>query len=261
MSAASSVQVKPLPKESIDSHLAGAYLLLKLTEIPEFAKLWEDARRNVEKAFKAMRPELEKVFSRLYDKDARKEAARALVELRVLTTAMNKVLQKHGLQGDYEKRLSSLIEPLLVPGLLDLMKTQDAMRWNLTQLVDGPIEGPMKNQMESEFIKFFTDYSPLEAAKETPGRFRDRMQRKTAPVRLHLNKFDIAKRIDLWIENRVLGQTIQEIADEIGGRLDNRPRPYEWEKNQIRQANEMLETTQRRGRPRNGGATGVEISR
>ena len=51
MSAASAAKVNPLSKESIDSPLARVYLLLKLTEIPEFAKLWEDARRDVDKVF------------------------------------------------------------------------------------------------------------------------------------------------------------------------------------------------------------------
>ncbi|MEE9248281.1 MAG: hypothetical protein V3U79_06265 [Dehalococcoidia bacterium] len=59
MSAASGVKVKPLPKESVDSILVKAYLLVRLTEIPEFAKLWEDARCDVEKVFDVLRPELD----------------------------------------------------------------------------------------------------------------------------------------------------------------------------------------------------------
>ena len=103
------------------------------------------------------------------------------------------------LQSSYHSRLQALVEPLGVPGLLEVMEILDYIKgWEFHRCLDGPIAGPMSDLLEASLVRWFTDLSPAEAMWETKSQIAERMERKLGPLKRHLKRWDLEQRIRLW---------------------------------------------------------------
>lgn len=134
----------PLSREAIESTdtlLARSLLLVELCQIREFIQLWQAARQIPGRVIEVIRPRLKQVFQAmsaegrgallmgekaysLYDEAAVNEAnevRKAVMELYCISKAVKEVLQKPGIQANYQSSLEALVEPLGVPGLVDMM--------------------------------------------------------------------------------------------------------------------------------------------
>lgn len=271
----STSKVTPFPKETIwltDRTLARCYLIARLSEIQEFETLWERIRQRPVALMEIFRPHLSEylnglspagrgalatfgtnVFA-LYDNDARCEAVAAWKFINVPDEVE---LNGHMVNAEYQAQLEVLVKPLGIPDLSLTMIIVDAQSMGLNRIIfdSGPIEGPFREILETKVMTFLTDLSPSGLARETPGRIRDRMELKSAPLRRHLKRFNLAGRIDLWVMNVVYGVTYEEIAGVLQDDeqyMAAGQGPYEWVRKQVRDANHLFDVT-RRGRPRKGG--------
>ena len=254
----------------IDNWLARYFLAAELEQIPEFRECWAQAREAQEPVARAVKPKLEAIGSSLspegrgallmvqaghglaayglYEAEALREAEAAARGIIAIEVAWR--------EADYRSRLQALVEPLGVPGLADAMEILDfAKGWELHQCLAGPIAGPMRDLLEAVIFRGFTGLSPAEAISETRGQVARRIERRLNHVRLHFTRYGLARRITLWVQNVVYGESIDSIANRLpcdGGReLD--AHPYEWVRQQIREASEILGAERRSGRPRKGG--------
>lgn len=279
--SAASSPTKPSLRDEIqflDKQIARHYLVSRLSEIPEFVTIWERARAGVSDLMDALEPILTDYFKTLspmvrgalmsgmfgggvwlmHDEKARDET---LQVFQVLQTTVGHVqtLRKQLEPGlGYKAKLEELAAPLSVPGLVDVLVMHDATRWGVDRLIydSGPIEGPLRDWLEQTILKDATGLSPAGLALETPGRIRQRLQARTQPLRRHLNRYHLKRRIDLWVMNVVYGQTYEQITlllqaeGDQPGNPDNNP--HYWIRRQIRDARILLDM-KRMGRPRKGG--------
>jgi hypothetical protein len=113
----------------------------------------------------------------------------------------------------------------------------------------------MKDLLEAFMIRCFTGLSPAEAMSETRGQIARRIDLTVSPVRLHFKRYGLARRISLWVQNVVYGESIDSIAKRLqcDGNREADAEPYEWVRQQIREASEILGAERRSGRPRKGG--------
>lgn len=254
----------------IDNWLARFFLAAELRQIPEFRECWAQAREAQEPLARAVTPKLEAIGASLspegrgallmsqaghglaayglYEAEALQEAEAAARGISAIEVAWR--------ETDYHSRLQALVEPLGVPGLADAMEILDnAEGWKLHQYMAGPIAGPMSDLLEVSVVRGLTGLSPSEAMSETKGQIARRIDRTVGPIRLHFKRHALAKRISLWVQNVVYGESIDSIARRLHccGSRETDAEPYEWVRQQIREASEILGAERRSGRPRKGG--------
>ena len=192
----------------------------------------------------------------LYDEAPREEALRVNQLVIDMEQSLERVLTDYGGTEHYIDQLRSLVNPLGLPALTDTLKVVDAMRWGLhTTLSEaGTIQGPFRDTLESAALKGLTDLGPADLARESPARIRRRIKRKIAPLGRHINRYDLAGRIGLWVLHVVYGEHQHSIASRLqeeGEVLPDRD-PLGWIKKQIGEASQILGAS-RRGRPRKWG--------
>ena len=254
----------------IDNWLARFFLAAELLRIPEFRDCWAQAREAQEPLARAVKPKLEAIGASLspegrgallmnqaghglaayglYEAEALREAEAAARGISAIEVAWR--------EADYRSRLQALVEPLGVPGLADAMEILDnAEGWKLHQYMAGPVAGPMSDLLEAFIVRGLTGLSPAEAMSETKGQIARRIERKLHHIRLHFTRYGLARRITLWVQNVVYGESIDSIAKRLpgDGNREMDAHPYEWVKQQIREASEILGAERRSGRPRKGG--------
>jgi hypothetical protein len=209
---------------------------------------------------------------------ARRYGAKAVLEACVVTNVLNEATKQLGqIIGDqiddmgsvsYRVALENLVGPLGVPGLPIIIMTLEgvARGWHerLASVcaIDGSLrEGWLRDQLEAHVLKGLTDLSPAQLAKEPPRRIRRRMAQKIAPLKRHYFRGDgpfrsLRQRIHLWVRNKVLGETISEIAQDLQSdesRSVAGVSPQSWVEQQIGEATRILGAKVSSGRPRKGG--------
>ena len=273
------VETKPFGREviaGIDQLLARYYLLHFLENVPEFAQLWDRARAVPSQVMEALKPFLQEHFAKmtpagrgafivsqgaafsLYDADAQAEAEMAWSLLMRIKNSADRVLREGGVEDDYLNRLESLVEPLGVSGLAELMVIRDYCEWGLDRLVydAGPTEGPGIDLLKMATFRHLTDLGPAGLARETHSQIRRRMERKVGPLSAHMKKFHLGKRISLWGLNVVYGYTFEQIAyafQHYPGWSGNGNSPWAQVKKEIQEAARLLGVPRPRGAPRKGG--------
>lgn len=258
----------PLSKEDIffiDNALARFYLVAELVQIPEFCGVWAQARQTQELLITAVKPRLEAVGSGLspdargalimgesacglYDRATLLEAEVAAGKISDINTDLR--------TSDYHARLQTLTEPLAVPGMMELMEILDYVRgWGLHHTLQGPIAGPASDLLEAFVIRGLTELSPSEAMAETRAQIARRIGQKVSPLMLHMERYGLAQRIQLWVQNVVYGESIFSIADRLqrSDARDAPTEPGEWVRQQVREASRILGVKRVSGRPRKGG--------
>ena len=257
-----------LSKETItliDNTLARFYLAAELLQIPEFRQVWTPAYLAHERLVSAVKPRLEAVGAGLspegrgalllgepshglYDDEALQEAERAAAAIMTIEAELR--------SGEYRSRLGALMEPLGVPGMVEVMEVLgDVKGWGLHRTLAGPVAGPASDLLEAAIIRGLTDLSPAEAMSETRGQIGRRIERKVSTLASHHKRYDLPGRVRLWVRNVVYGEPIESIADglqrEEAGNMS--AEPGEWVRQQVREAGEILGARRGGGRPRKGG--------
>ncbi len=249
--------------QCIDTHFAKCILVTELLRIPEFVYLWQRARADVSSLMEAIRLHCEAIGPSLspmardaivmgekgyglYDEDTIREVKWASVMMQAICQAGEQAAEIIGIVSEYQCRMHHLFEPLGVPELTDYAVILDMRIWGLHQIFAGPVSGHAYNSMEVTVFEIFTDLRPNELAWESPANIRKKLDRKTAPLRSHMAKYDLNKRIQLWIRNVVLGEQISRIASEIH-------ESDRWVQEQIIDATKTLEARRAIGRPPKDG--------
>ncbi len=261
-------QESPFDQEAIqfiDERFAKCMLIVELSHIPEFVDLWRRARSPVSPFVEAIRPHLEAVGislspeardaiimsekgSGLYDEQTFREAEVAQKTAELYLQAAVQAAETQGAVSEYQRRLEALLEPLGVPELVAYVVALDARIWGLLQAVKGPVSGPAADSLESTLLEAFTGLRPFEAASESPANISKRIARRTAPLRYHLERYDLEQRMHLWVRNVVFGEQIDKIAKATDY-------SEEWVRDQIRDAAKILGAKRATGRPKKGGVS------
>jgi hypothetical protein len=203
---------------------------------------------------------------RLYDTAAINQAVGLVKALKAETDAVSKALGDkidwHG-SVSYRTGLDSLLQPLGVPDLTELLMAWDQHVWGWDRVIHGtgPIAGPFRDLLEIEMMKGITDLGPVKLAKESPRQVRRRMEQKVAPLKHHHFRGDgpfhgLRQRIRLWALNNVYGKTLSGIAETLEldeSRIANGVPTHRWAEEQVRDATRILGVKVPSGRPRKGG--------
>ena len=257
-----------LSKETItliDNTLARFYLAAELLQIPEFRQVWTPAYLGHERLVSAVKPRLEAVGAGLspegrgallmggssrglYGDEALREAEKAAAGIMTIEAELRSV--------EYRSRLGALMEPLGVPGMVEVMQVLGGVRGcGLHRALAGPVAGPASDLLEAAVIRGVTDLSAAEAMSETRGQIGRRIERKVSTLASHHKRYDLAGRVRLWVRNVVYGESIGSIADSLqcdeAGNMSTEP--GQWVRQQVREAGEILGARRGSGRPRKGG--------
>lgn len=272
------VKTVPLSHEAIstiDTFFGKIYLAEALFQIPEFNNLWEIVTRIPKAVIGITFPSILEVLARLspesrgivlfgggeyssYTENIPGEVNLANNKLEAINFIVNEALEKVGLPQDIWYPLEALIKPLGVPDLNIALVLSAIPEWS-PELSAGvrklQVSGPGRELFESMLIKELTDLSPAEALGESRGLLRQRIHRKISPLSRHYKRYDLEKRIQLWIRNVVYGESMQSIGLSL---QDDETRsacrePGEWVRMQIRDASKILGVKRISGRPRKGG--------
>ncbi len=133
-----------------------------------------------------------------------------------------------------------------MPELFDYVVNLDMRIWGIDRVLTGQVSGPAKDLLEVTVLEIFTGLRPLEAAGESPAKIRKRLDQKTAPLRSHMAKYGLNKRIQLWVRNVVLGEQVLRIAQDMHV-------PKRWVERQISDASNILRAKRATGRPPKAG--------
>lgn len=268
---------EPSVKEAItfiDNEWAKHYLVMKLSEIPEFVELWSRARELPTVVMEAIQPKLQEWWStmspagrgaygalpgfiagdtfKLYDRGAQQEAVDFITTYAQMVKTIDTEMLRLGIKVDYQGQLERLVEPLGVPSLEVTLMVLDLQMWKWDRLVkgSGPVEGPYRTAVETASLEWMTGLSPAELASETPGRIQARMRRKAAPLARHIKRYDLPSRIDLWVRHKVLGEPIAQIT---GAARSAEGGAESWTRQKIQEATRDLRAQVPPGRPPKGG--------
>ena len=280
----------PMPRETIeaaDRVMGRFFLIWELLQIPEFVTLYLQAVDSQKKVMDTVLPSLQLCLKRmspegrgafvslaagsevwrLYDTAARNQAVRLVKALKAETDKVSKALEDEiDWEGSvsYRTRLDSLLQPLGVPDLTKSLMAWDQHIWGWHAAIHdtGPIAGPFRNLLETEVMKGMTDLGPVELAKETPRQVRRRMEQEVGPLTRHYFRggepFDgLRRRIHLWVRNKVCGETISEITQDLQTDESRRATgvsPQRWVEQQISEATRILGAKVSSRRPRKGGS-------
>lgn len=268
----------PLSHEEIafmDTLLAKYLLINELLQIYEFAELWEQAKRNIPgEVIKEIKSGLEDIFTdlspeargalsigekayALYDENALNEAEAAAIRFKLLCDSLNAKMQNGDMQPKYSHDLEALVQPLGVPGLVDMMMFLDMKEWGIAQIFTGPIAGATRELLESKLLQDLIGLTPIQAISETRTSIRKRVRRNVSPLSRHFKRYALHQRIQLWVRNVVHGEPIRNIAfglrDEVNRIEDEGYDRDSWIKKQIKDASRVLGFKRLSGRPRKGG--------
>lgn len=162
----------------------------------------------------------------------------------------------------YRTTLESIVAPVRVPGLAEVIVAWDHKVWGWDQMGDTKAEmsGAFRNLMEGAILEYLTDLTPSKLSALTPAAIRRRLQQKMAPLARHLSRGEspfsgVKQRVNLWTLNKVHGQTIAEIITSLESdksRITKGESPERWVKQQIREASRMLGAEVARGVPEKG---------
>jgi len=264
---------RPMSKEEVlfvDREIAKHYLVSKLCEIPEFLDLWESARSIPTAVIDAIRPILEKRFASmsgdgrgalaasdgsifdLYNDTARHEAVETRRVVAEGFKAAEDELRRRGFESNYQEEIRRLVDPLGVPDLDITLMVWTANEWGLDRLIydSGPIQGPFCTMIETELLGGMTDLSPAEIASTSSAKFLNRVRHKVAPLRRHHQRYELWRRVELWVRHKVLGDPIGLIA---GASKSGEGGPESWVRQRIREATRVLGAKVPPGRPKKGG--------
>lgn len=247
-------------------------LVEMLRLIPKFTELWDQARSSVSPALDSIIPEFRDKLQnmspegrdalmvsssdlglwQLCSEEAVAEAVDFAKWLEDLCQRTNDVAKKEGWTVDYRSQLQAIVEPLMVPGLVDAMMVCDMKQWGL-DWPGGSVQGPGRDLLETLLCRDLTGLGPSELALETPGRIRKKIRKSVAPLARHIQRYDLQQRIGLWVLNKVCGLTIPEITRHFdsdkaweGVGLSSQ----RWIEQQIREATSVLGANVPTGRPK-----------
>lgn len=271
--------IKQLTKEeinSIDSLLAKYLLIDELCHIPEFVRLWDEARlilkpvmeivsSNLKKRFLVLSPEARNFLLQSSDTDDNPPGKEAIHEawefrsyLQHVQRTLNEEFNDLNLKANYTEKINAIVEPLGIPCFSDDILLWDMRFWfsEIYQLLFELEKGFTSDLFESQVMRFATGLGPAELAAMTPHKAQQRTMQKVAPLGRHHSRYRLRQRIRLWVHNVVLGETQEQIAVRVQNDkewLGVGLNPFEWVRKQIHDANHILGVV-RKGRPPKGGA-------
>ena len=257
---------EPMPADAlreVDRLLALVYIRSRLTQIPEFIRIWQPVIEDLVTALKNVQPEIGDRWEQLspegrgaviavgapgfllQPEEAQVEGASYVQEAGGLMRT-----QVGGQLDAYRAQMAKLLAPLTVPDLEDMFLIVDLKEYGVfDRLKDAhPIAGPLRDSLESAFLRALTDFGPADAAAMPPGKVQARVQRKLGSFVRHAKTYDLVQRVDLWFLNRVLGKSPLQIASEMQetGLVEAGMDPGDRVRKYIREMNVLLDTPHRR---------------
>lgn len=112
----------------------------------------------------------------------------------------------------------------------------------------SPLAGQAWDGLEAGILGALTDLGPVEASVMPLGAIQTRARRKLGSLTRHLTTYDLPQRVDLWILNRVYGESALQIASDMrkAGLVEQDRDPLDRVRRHLRETKELLGTQSRR---------------